>query len=301
MNVHDPNNVVSMVMRKILLLLVRSLSADRDEEGEEKQFEEDDLDISSKDKHALAMRTQNVLLPMEKVSTALWIVGEWLTSSARTIGALDIIDVKNLDKRVIQTELLRLVARAFPEMKSNLKLHSIHLASKVLLSTDSSDDSILCEYILGMGRVDIVPDVRDRARHESQILNMAKGLTSDVENLPKLLQSTASTITLTDAKAMLLQFKPPSSWLPIEKKDEEFRNPFRFDSLSSMFSHKAGDAYMALPSWAAEDSPKSLRDPPEMKKKNKSVGVNGKNRRKEAISSSAFYGSSESSSSSSDE
>ena len=296
MKVNDPNDVVSMVMRKIVLLLIRSLTADRDDEGEEKVQDENDIG-----KDALALKTQNLLLPTEKVSTALWIVGEWLTSTADASTALAVSDTKKMEKKVIQVELLRLLARLFPDMGSKLKLHSLHLASKVWLSSDSSNDLILCEYILGMGRVDIIPDVRDRARYESQLLHLAKGLKSDVENLPKLPQG-SSRVTTADAKSMLLKFKPSSSWLPIEKNDEsDIKNPFRFGSLSSMFSHKAGDAYIALTSWASEDSPKHLRDPPQTKIERSIFSNKSPSSKDKTGRSSGFYESSSESSSSSDD
>jgi len=168
------------------------------------------------------------------------------------------------DLRKIRVNLLRLQAQAFCDLPNSLKLHCVHFASKSWLcaytDNDSQEEQALSEYILGCGRVDVSVDVRDRSRHESAILhNTAEGLKYDVDNLTPL-SSSIHKFTMQQTREMILQYKPPSSWLPLESDDKNVSS-FRFGTLSSLVSHKAGNAYLPLPQWAKQDSPSSLRDP----------------------------------------
>jgi hypothetical protein len=152
------------------------------------------------------------------------------------------------------------------------KTEGVHFASKLLVSaatgaSASNDEAALCELVLSMGRVDVNTDVRDRARCESAIVHLAVGLKHDTDAMTSSLPSVGRTLTVDNAKMMLLRSKPPSSSLPLEDEKEgdtrsEANGPFRFGTLSSLVSHRASKAYLPLPEWAAKDSPASLRDPP---------------------------------------
>jgi len=342
--VEDPNQVRSMALRRLVLLLVRSLSSlekngcerdDSDDDDADEEEEEEDGIYDMKDKDATSLKRQIILLPTAKVAPALWFIGEWLstTSSTNTSttstkkgkknktkknkttktsyttsddSSLSLFDNNRDDdnnsgeqqqqRQAMGLELLRLIAKSFPDMDPILKSHSVHFSSKLLLSshylTDTNGTTApLCEYILGMGRVDTNTDVRDRARYESHVLHMAIGLSHDSENMTAAMPSATGNedITLENARATLLQYdRPPSSWLPIEQRQMKGSNhqmggggnsinAFRFGTLSSMVSHRVGGgdgtsnasggggvgkAYLHLPEWADEDSPTSLRDPP---------------------------------------
>ncbi len=286
----DPNHVQGSAMTKLLLLVVRSLSSIGSND-------EQDDDGEGVDSNAATFKSV-AKLPSDKIAPALWIIGEWLSSSSSK-SSLNIFNTDKAEKKIIQTELLRLVAKGFPELDEKSKCQCIHLASKVLLSKASQDDITFCEYILSLGRVDMNHDVRDRSRYESQVLHMAKGLQYDTENLSQVPMG-GKRITLDDAKSMLLKQKPAPSWLPIEGDQPEKTNAFRFGTLSSMISHKAGNTYIPLPPWAAEDSPKSLRDPPQKEPKRTSSSKNkGGWDVDNAKTSTGFYDSDDDSSSSS--
>ena len=136
------------------------------------------------------------------------------------------------------------------------------------MKNGQSHDRPLCEYILALGQVNINQDVRDRSRNESLVIHLSIGIEYDADTLPDL-PPKVTNISFDCAKYMLLQKKPSSSWLPIESDNSSSEYDgntfFRFGTLSSMISHKAGGNYLPLPPRAEEDSPKHLRDPVEKK------------------------------------
>lgn len=250
-SVRDPNRIQEKALRKLLLLVLRSLSGALEQtEVTEEKYEETDDNDSGLDAAA-------ILLPTDKVYPALWMLGEWLTSDSKS---LDSIQLEGIKKRDIRTEILRLVANTFILMDKSMKCQALHFASKVLLTECSADDMNICEFILSLGRIDVIHDVRDIARFESRLIHMSKGIRSDSENLSSPTLGVQK-ITMEQAKSMLVKQKPSSSWLPIESEGQKQSNTFRFGTLSSMLSRKAGAAYIPLPAWAESDSPTSLRDP----------------------------------------
>jgi len=304
----DPQKVQFMSLRRLVLLVVGSIAANEINDADEEKAGVD-ADIG-------ALKNQTIILPTIAVAPALWILGECLCSGDnKSKSYLKIFRTNEEEKKLILSELLRLLAKFFPEMDPPLKCHCIHFASKVLLTNHFmrnglSQDRTLCEYILGLGRVDINQDVRDRSRNESLVIHMSIGIQYDVDTLPNVPMN-GSSMTVDAAKSMLLSKKPSSSWLPIESEiprdgndDNASNSPFRFGTLSSMVSHKAGNNYLPLPPWAEEDSPKKLRDPPQPKVPTKNTSpTSGKKKRgnvtNSKITSNGFYDSDSDESSSS--
>ena len=252
--IRDPNHVQGMALQRLLLLVVRSLTISTLTE-EEKDEDEMYDDSAGEDKSS---ENDVIRLPTEMLPPALWILGEWMASTSKS---LNIYHIDKAEKKIAQTELLRLIATSFPEMDQQFKCQAVHLTSKVLLSKCSPNDTALCEFILSLGRMDVIQDVRDRARCESLLIHMAKGIQFDSESLPSVPMN-SKRISIDEARSMLLKQRPASSWLPIESDNDAEAKAFRFGTLSSMVSRKAGKAYLHLPPWAEVDSPKSLRDPP---------------------------------------
>jgi AP-3 complex subunit beta len=260
--VDDPHHIQDKAMKRIVLLLVRSL-ASRSEE-EETNDEDDDGEKVVSDLDALT-----VSLPPEAVASALWIVGEWIASLSKSPLLVRKLDAEAKSK--MRLELIRLVAKSFPNLEPCEKTAGVHFASKLLVSAASgadsaSGESAICENVLSMGRVDVNTDARDRARCESTVIHVAIGLKHDTDAMTNL-PSAGRTLTVENAKTMLLRSKPPSSSLPLEDEKEtdpstEENGPFRFGTLSSLVSHRAREAYLPLPQWAEKDSAASLRDPP---------------------------------------
>lgn len=293
--VTDPSRVQERALKRLLLILVRSLSPEEDDNTDEEKPEHDKL------------KTRTVRVPDNAISSIVWVIGEWfILSKARSPWNID------LEKKAcIQLETLRLLSRYFPELNSGIKLQAVHLASKMLLmlkantqqsSSTSSKVSALCEFILAMGRVDVLQDVRDRSRYESNVLQVAMGLSHDTSSL----QSTpvdSTSISLEQAKSMLLYEKPTASSLHLD--GEEFgsikneTDLFRFGTLSSVVCHKVGGSSLPLPKWSDTNSPSSLRDPPVPEDDN--ALMNGKHEAGRLYSSSSEDESSSSEESSSDE
>jgi hypothetical protein len=77
-------------------------------------------------------------------------------------------------------EILCGLAKIFPDAEPVVQLQAIHLATKSILlvseSNRSEDQSLVqvCNYILELGKHDINPDVRDRARYESAVVQLVK-------------------------------------------------------------------------------------------------------------------------------
>ena len=258
--VEDPNQVQAFALRRILLLLVSSLSNrqiayvgnrnDDDSDDEEKKEGLSDLEAC-------------VDLTTLGFSSALWVVGEWMTVnhlygvSSWTNGSHDISGARQ--------ELLRLIDNCFPDFKPGEKGQAIHFASKIWMSHVCSNkgsmfpsEIALCEHILAMGRMDVNHDVKDRSRFESSILHSCNGLKYDTTAIEG---QSSCTLDVTKGKAILLTKKPNPSYLPIEDDTSLDTNSFRFGTLSSLVGHRARGAYIALPQWAQKNSPVTLREP----------------------------------------
>ena len=206
----------------------------------------------------------------------------------------------------MRSEVLRLISRSMAQMDPCEKLQCIHFASKALVMTKESgrtssrsdDDMAMCEYILAMGRVDVLPDVRDRARFESNLLNLCIGLTIDTEALIPCPPEAKQQLSAIDAREILLATQRAPSHLPVEEESKE--PSFRFGSLSSLISHKARQAYIPLPPWATENSSSDLRAPPEPATPEDKDGWKIREANKKGKSAGSFYDSDEGSSSSDD-
>jgi len=249
--VDDPNYVQELSMKRLVVLLVKRLSS-----------RADNAEVDENDQEQVIDDDQKHNLPPLGVASALWIVGEWLTAPTSTSSKV----MSGIDKRTkskVRVELLRLIAKGFPNMESCEKTQAVHFASKALVNGGGgTNETIICELILSMGRVDVKTDVRDRSRHESALLHVAVGLKQDLDSLPGI-GSLGSNLTIEHTKNILLRSKPPSSALPLEDEYNEHipSGPLRFGTLSSLVGHRTRAAYLPMPNWAEADSDASLRDP----------------------------------------
>jgi len=262
--IEDPNEVRTFAMRRILLLLAGSLS------NRQKQLmNEVDEDSDDDEKEVSDLENMSIDLRSPALSSALWIVGESMAdapsfdASAWMNGSHDVSKVRQ--------ELLRLVDSCFPYFNVIEKEQAIHFASKVLISCVSStttttgpSEVVLCEHILAMGRLDINPDVKDRARFESYILHSSIGLKHDVSGIDE--RPGAVKLDIGQSKTIILAKKPSSSYLPIEGETIIDTTSFRFGTLSSLVGHRARGPSTSLPPWATKNSPAALRESIEVAK-----------------------------------
>jgi len=257
----DPNEVRTFAMRRILLLLVNSLS------NRQKSYMDDEVDEDSDDdeKEVSDLERISIDLNSAALSSALWIVGEWM-ANAPLFGASTWMHGSDNKARARQ-ELLRLVDSCFPYFKSFEKEQAIHFASKIWVSCASStttSDIAICEHILAMGRLDVNPNVKDRARFESSLLHTSIGLKYDTNGIDE--RPSGASLDQEQATAIILANKPSSSYLPIEDETNIAQTSFRFGTLSSLVGHQARGASTSLPSWAKKNSPAALREPIEAAK-----------------------------------
>jgi len=270
--VEDPVGIQERALKRLLLILVRSLNSDDgnsdDDADEEKTVEQTQLQLKT------------VRVPDSAVASLLFIIGEWMTMPKSMISPWN-IDEKSKNK--IRLEVLRSLAKPFTTLDPQIKLQAVHLASKVLLTlkadqTSSNDTTLkecaISELILAMARVDVLQDVRDRARYESNILHMSIGLSSDTSALQQLPPSAAS-VSVDMAKSMLLHRKPVASSLPLDCKAVGSANNeaglFRFGTSSNILCNRTMGSTSSLPTWAENDSPSSLRDPSAANKSDQNV------------------------------
>lgn len=268
MAVQDPNHVQDRVFCRILLLLLNALSLrtlqekehDDDEDGDEEEEE-------GVEREKTRLEKLSVDLPASATAAALWIVGEHLAPLSSSSSSRGKLDAASQSK--VRLEMIRLLVRSFPELDADEKEQGIHLASKFIVSKAtgvivSSEEVPLCEQLLAMGRVDVNPDVRDRARCESGVIQLAVGLQHDRDAMDDVPLHKRD-ISLQDAKRIFLETKPASSSLPLTSEKSSQTNDgggnFRFGTLSSLVGHRARSAYLPLPNWAEKDSSDSLRDP----------------------------------------
>jgi AP-3 complex subunit beta len=275
--VEDPNGVQKFALRRILLLLVNTLAA----------FVEDSAqgEDSTDDKEPTELEKMSIKLPEHAVVAALSIIGDWLTLPPSSSLSFDESSLSE-----VQSEIVRLVDRAFPDGSIGEKCQAVHFCSKILLSRPSNDSTVaLCEHVMSMGRIDVHPDVKDCARMASGIINMSCGLKHDTENMDAQPLTGMKKFTRDSAKKFLLAKKPPPSFLVVEDDTVGEKSLFRFGTLSSLVGHQARGTYLQLPPWSDKNSPKSLRDPVEAVKE-KASGVPMAGTQGSGIGSSGFYG-----------
>jgi AP-3 complex subunit beta len=246
----DPNQVQSVAMRRLFLLVLQALAP---KEVKEK-LDKDSLQSDSQQQHS---DDDYIPLPPNSIAAAIWVVSElYLVSQYPIIITPELNNPKVREKARI--EILRGLAKMFSDAEPVIQLQAIHLATKsILLTSDSSKSAEdqhlaqLCEYILELGKLDINPDVRDRARCESAVLR------SVTNNACKLSSNSARSM-------MLHSILPNASHLPIgENADASFEEieAFPFGTLSSLIGHRAGATFLPLPPWSETNTPSSLRDP----------------------------------------
>lgn len=269
--IHDPNSVRDRTGRKVLTLLLTTLSnrptdmngalvpnnPDDDSEGEEGV------------ENGLSVLEQDVVtLTPEATASALWLMGECFSNvpTGKMLFGRFSVDRQSS----LRLEIFRLITRCFVEFEGCEKEQAIGFATKIILLSSSGqsavgdDERLLCEQLLSMGRVDVNPDVRDQARFTSCLLQSSIGLTEDLEAMDDVPALLSRKPTLEEIQQMFLGRKPPSSSLPVQSEnDGDDEEAFRFGTLSSLVGHRARRAYVHLPPWAPEDSPSEIREPKE--------------------------------------
>lgn len=288
--VKDTARIQERVLKRLLIILLRSLNTIKENNDEEQPVEQTQLQLRA------------VLVPDSAVAAIIFIVGDWLTMS-ESMQSLWRVDEETRSK--LRLEVLRLLGKQFTKLDSQIKLQAVHLASKVLLLLNGSQASAtnasnkecaVSEFILAMAKIDVMQDVRDRARYEGNVLHMSLGLSYDSSALLQL-PSGASSITLEMAKSMVLCRKPNASSLPLDKVISGINivDPFRFGTLSNVVNTRTAGTTNPLPSWASTNSPSTLRDATVLNKTENNVDET------ELYSSSSDSSSSDDSSSSSSE
>ena len=258
--VADQAGVQEKALKRLLLILVRSLNTNDDASVND----DDDEEISAEQTR---LEKKTVRVPHAAVASIIWIIGEWLTMPKSMISPWNISEE---GKSKIRAEVLRLLAKSFTSLDAQIKLQAVHLASKILVMNKADQASLnpkecaMSELIHAMARVDVLQDVRDRARCEGNILHMSVGLDHDTSALEEMPPNTTP-VSVDTAKSMLLKRKPNASSLPLDSQEfgsaKNETDLFRFGTLSNVLSSRAMGSTVPLPQWAEKDSSNDLRDP----------------------------------------
>ena len=273
--VSDPHRVQERSIQRMLLLTMKTLvtrMASSDDEVDDDEDSDDENEEAEKLKalHNMA----KVSLPPNASAAAIWTLGEHLSSLDALGSSLNPFRDEASQSR-IRLEVSRMLVKAFPDLTPLEKEQGIHLASKLIISrvtggsqSIAANEGPLCEQLLAMGRVEMNPDVRDRARFESSLLRAVSALQHDFDALEDVPLGMDKALTKNNVKKILLFKKPACSSLPVENHSNTHAvesSGFRWGTLSSLVGHQARSAYIPLPPWAKKDSPSSLRAPAEKK------------------------------------
>mmetsp|Transcript_25298 Transcript_25298/g.48335 ORF Transcript_25298/g.48335 Transcript_25298/m.48335 type:complete len:1384 (+) Transcript_25298:115-4266(+) len=270
-SVNDPAGIQERALKRLLLILFRSFNSDDTNVDEEEATEHTQLQLKA------------VRVPDSAVASILWIIGEWLTMPDPMLSPWN-LDEKSKTK--IRSEVLRLLAKSFTVLNPQIKLQAVHLASKAILTLKANQTSLsdgkkkecaISEFILALARVDVLQDVRDRARYECNTLHLSVGLSYDTSALQQTPPS-ASSVGVDSAKSMLLHPKPNASSLPLDSKEfgsaKNEADQFRFGTLSNILGNRTMGSPIPLPAWADDNSPSALRDPSAVNKSDLNVDGN---------------------------
>ena len=254
-SIEDPSFVQERAVKRMLLLVARALRDESDHGDEE--------DGAS---HQVSLQMRTVRMPDIAVAHALWTLSEWFTQNC---GTSSTSKIHGRRKDRVRNEILRMLSKSFTSVHTQVKLQAIHMASKILLmhrsgleSSSAAAECSAAEFILSLARIDVVQDVRDRGRFESNLLHWAVGLSHDDSSLLPLPANGANYITRESARQILLNgTKPTPSSMPLGTRDEGATQ--KFGMLSSVMSSRT--VSRSLPLWADTNSPSALRDPPKSK------------------------------------
>jgi AP-3 complex subunit beta len=256
--VPDPNRVRAAATQRITLLLYNTLTRlceVSESEGNEDDDEDDSDDDDDDDDQADVLKkwaNTTIVLPPSASAAAMHWMAEILVVDSNN-NSHDCVLQNHL---TIRREMARLLTRSFLDLEEVEKEQAMYFAFRLLQNADSSEtERRLSERILGLGRVDASPNIRDRARTFSNWAHVSVGLQFDREAFDE--PSFPSRIDKERMKTSSQGRTCYPSYLPFEKEDD-----YRFGSLSSLMGHKAHESYRPLPDWAAENSPASLREEP---------------------------------------
>ncbi|CAG0912795.1 unnamed protein product, partial [Notodromas monacha] len=140
---------------------------------------------------------------------------------------------------LIAPDVLRKMAKQFPDLDNGVKLQTMNLAVKLLL-TNPSQTALLAQYVLNMAKYDISYDIRDRARFLRAFVFPEPG----TEGNPFVKQ----------ARKIFLAAKPA----PLLESRFKARENYRMGSLSHYLNAPA-EGYHELPPFSEKPTDSTLR------------------------------------------
>ena len=119
--VRDAGGVQERALKRLLLILVRSLQPEDENDGS---------DDEEKPEGQTKLQLRDVRVPDSAAASIVWAIGEWSTMSTAVLSPWN-LDEESKGK--IRLEVLRLLAKSFTGLDQQIKLQAVHMASKVLL------------------------------------------------------------------------------------------------------------------------------------------------------------------------
>eukprot|EP00903_Cladosiphon_okamuranus_P010648 g10069.t1 len=189
----------------------------------------------------------------------------------------------------VATDVLRVLAKAFPELEEEVKIQVLNFAVKLALrQPEDTKVQSLASFVLEMARFDLSHDLRDRARFMTSMLGLATADEGVDEAALLALNAKAGQVLLKRRPAPTvhgLQDRPPSG---------AGASHLVLGTLSAVVGHPI-NGYLPIPDWCSVQPDSSVREPPKEEPPaltTSARGGGGKNRKGD--SESDFYSGSES-------
>jgi AP-3 complex subunit beta len=167
----------------------------------------------------MAKLADRVKVPMARASI-LWLIGEYSERMPK-----------------LAPDVLRKMAKSFPNEENIVKMQVLNLAAKLSL-TNPKQTKLLCQYVLNMAKYDLNYDIRDRARFLRTLLVPA-------EKTPLSKYNKKMFLTPKPAPVLQSAFKDHSQW--------------QMGSLSHMLNNQA-NGYKPLPDFPEEPPDPTVRN-----------------------------------------
>mmetsp|Transcript_27495 Transcript_27495/g.38256 ORF Transcript_27495/g.38256 Transcript_27495/m.38256 type:complete len:840 (+) Transcript_27495:106-2625(+) len=156
-------------------------------------------------------------------ASIIWVIGEY-----------------NEHVRLLAPDILRVLAKSFPDEKDEVKMQTINLAMKLFLSNPKQTE-LLFQYVLNLAKYDLNYDIRDKTR----VLRL---MIFDPEDKAPELKEISRDLILTKKPA-------PSAERPSAQRGERYS----LSTLSHMMNHTVS-GYQAIPDWPEEAPDPSVRN-----------------------------------------
>ncbi|CAM9328022.1 unnamed protein product, partial [Laminaria digitata] len=154
----------------------------------------------------------------------------------------------------VATDVLRVLAKALPELEEEVKMQVLNFAVKLALRRpDDARVQSLASFVLEMARFDLSHDLRDRARFMTAMLGLATADEGVDEEALLALNAKSGQV--------LLKRRLPPNARPAEAGKPSGASHLVLGTLSAVVGHPI-NGYLPMPGWCTVQLDGSVREPP---------------------------------------